>query len=279
MNICPPAHFSIDSSLRVAMQVICLCSDGAKFLASTDFRPNIRIQPTLESAAHTLYNATHATINIPQKNIVNDDGFKSLIVELFNAKIHPPQHDNLLKKSSLGCTGMDSFAQQMESVEKKQTKKRITLHDRCQSLWGDLLTDEDRDQHLKDFYLEAGGHTNTYRHYWMDNFKENYCNKNPDDVRSCQTTKEQLIGFFRVQSMNPIDKVKFLTDRICQLYPCAHKNVKKDSFYKEHVTKHCPDSLLPRTDCPKKISKKEESCPELESANKSQFSHLPIADL
>jgi hypothetical protein len=229
------------------------CPAAAKVLESERFIKPILIDTHNISGALCLtfldnnYNSLEARILIPEKNLQTTKSLDDLAFEIFNAQ---GASNSLHQQASLGNVGMDSFARQVEEIERANTQEHYELLKKCGNHWS--MSPEELEKYTRDenlhpeihlFTQETFCHTDVYRQKWVEQFQKTYCAKHPEEKRSCDTKMTDLCSFDMVLSMPDSERNEFIRERICKLFPQAHVTVKNDPGIRAVIEAKCPEVL------------------------------------
>lgn len=135
-------------------------------------------------------------ISIPTNIINSDYAIYALASEIFNAKNSPRFHQLTIK----GITGeidVDAYALAVEKEEWRSKQAFESLLRECQTVWQfdpktirQIFMLNTIDDHI--WFQEVTCHTDFARGRWIDKFQKPYCQKHPEDARSCTIAKVDL---------------------------------------------------------------------------------------
>lgn len=201
-----------------------------------------------ETTSDNLYKPKKSLITIsksdPEATQINNVSF-----ELFNALADATQkRQNFFLSAEKGEIGMDDYARTVEESEFNVLKKSGVLNENCH-FWGfkQKLSLSDRtvmknlnaEEILWQQDLEC--HTDKIRLRWIDRFKTAYCQKRPEDHRSCETEKSQLCDRYEVNQLPEKQRSDFLDKRLCERFPSAPQ--KLQDLFSILIVDKCPEVL------------------------------------
>jgi hypothetical protein len=251
-----PNFFAMNDLSAQLMEQFCSCPDAKAIAALFAKNQLILVEVGAASFASThnhyqedffgnLY-GTNSLIQIPEQQS-NASRIVDLAFEIFNTH-GSKQFGTDLALAKKGELSMDQYARKLELQEISSVKGFPPLLQACLAKWGmdpQLIDYRQKQLSLKDEDLlntqEIECHTDWYRKQWMERYKEAYCAKHPDDIRSCQTLPEQLCDYGQFQQMPPEENMPILINRLCTYFPKFSEEAKK--IYEASVLKFCPDKL------------------------------------
>ncbi len=236
------------------VQRFCRCPHAKDFLEKVASATHIFLQlgdfPTA-SVDYLSSLPNHATLSIPKepRTIDSDPEVVKFSFELFNIENLPKFKalDDLAENANIG---MEEYAKGKETIEANAAIGRLRLKNECAKSWkieqpntnpfsiDSRITTVDSSLWLSEWQC----HTDAYRKQWLDEFRTNYCQKNPTDSRSCRTGGKNFC-YEKYKKLAPYEKGPFLIDRLCKkFFNTAPEHVKP--VLVDKVRQACPQVLL-----------------------------------
>lgn len=240
-NCLSEKFFAVTTSAVELGRKFCKCPEARKVLK--ELAVNSRIEVNVgDHASPTVYD--NGTIAIPVKEMKTSEAVQSLAYEVFN-------YGNLEKYSKLdwlsakGQVGIDKHAHTHEVIEiETQLALESVLH-KCSKVWDiepkDMKETETYNKlshEAKVWIQEAQCHADAIRANWIDKIQERYCKIQPEDLRSCMLTKDQLCDYDAVQRLPDVQKSLFQVKRVCRAISTAPQEVKE--LFRDLTTHACP---------------------------------------
>lgn len=232
----------------------CSCPYAAKLLDSERFIKPMFIDTQNIPGATTgvQWNSDYTTpifaeILIAEEDLQTTKSLHSLAIEIFNAQRNV-QETSLDQQASLGNVGMDAYAREKEEIEAVKTQENIELLKQCRKQWSmspkelaEYTYGATLDPEVYLFFQEIYCHTEKYRQLWVERYQQSYCEKHPAESRSCDTKLTDLCSLDMV--MPKSERRELERERICKLFPEAHKKVKNDPGIRSVIQDKCPELL------------------------------------
>jgi hypothetical protein len=170
---------------------------------------------------------------------------KLLAIEIFNAH-YSYLHPNLEMKN------MDTYARRIEEIEYENTKPHFALIKQCGKTW--RLSKKELEQYERAelahsqpefhfFHQEIACHTDYYRRQWIDDYQKIYCEKHPEDSRSCEAKKDDFCDLEVFRSLPIFEQDKIEMEKTCKAFPEAHATVKTHPDILASILENCPEVL------------------------------------
>lgn len=225
--------FPVDSMANLLIKSFCSCpsvepildsigSSTSIFVEIGDF-PHHRIgfDPQVEN---------EATIEIPEKNLKNQEALSNLAFEIFNAK-GLKQMQNIYQEAVKGDMCMEEFSRKIEAQEFLSKEGYDKLIKDCQHFFKIKPEPGKPDLDVQMWNHEINCHTDKIRSRWIQNNQKVYCQKHPEDLESCKIKQKDLCDFYKLHNM-PFEKQKQIQrQRICEKLPKASSKIKE--FYRD----------------------------------------------
>ncbi len=224
------------------------CSAASKWISSSEVEKPLSIEATKQSFAETItdfdktYKPKKIKILIPETHLHSNEGLADLVFEIFNAGTeYVKLQGATIKKARAGDLSMDQFAKDTETNENRSNRARARLKQQCPEFQLAPSAFELSTEPLEIllFTQDIDCHTDFYRSDWIDLYQKAYCDKHPEEDRSCKTKKSDLCDLDQVERMPQEKKQKIYANRICKLYPQAVESVKTrfQSLFQKHCSK------------------------------------------
>ena len=222
--------YSLDPFAHTLVNSFCMCPSARAVLADIGNKVSISVQ-TADFPHHRFAfddTSNQADIQIPAKNLRNTEALSNLAFEIFNAK-GVPNFQKLYNRAKEGNIGIEEYSKKFEIQEFESKKGYDALIKKCVPFFKIKPEPGTPDLEFQLWNHEINCHTDKIRERWIVAFQKNYCQKHPNDLKSCKIKKQDLCDFYKLHQLPEIERKIFITQRIFEKLPFASQKIQ--DFY------------------------------------------------